>query len=251
MMGRERVEAPSAVDRQPLFTTTHWSVVLAAANAATPEAAAAMEWLCRAYWYPLYAYVRRRGHGHEDAQDLTQAFLLQLLERKSFARVDRDRGRFRSFLLAGLNYFLADEQDRASAQKRGGGQPVLSFDAPTAEQRYRLEPVDHLSPDKLFECQWALALLDRVLARLEQEFSEAGKADLFQRLRAFLVAGTGEETYADAAAGLGLTGDAFKKAVHRMRQRYYELFREEIAQTVADAAEVEDEMRHLCAVMAD
>jgi DNA-directed RNA polymerase specialized sigma24 family protein len=193
------------------FATTHWSVVLAAGQSESPQAAQALETLCSTYWYPLYAYVRRRGHGHEDAQDLTQAFLLQLLERRSFARVDRGKGRFRSFLLAGLNYFLADAHDHVIAQKRGGGQPTLSFDAQTAEQRYRLEPVDDLSPDKLFERQWALALLDQVLARLEKEFCETGKSGLFQQLRVFLVAGRGEPTYAQVATELGLTGAASRK----------------------------------------
>jgi RNA polymerase sigma-70 factor (ECF subfamily) len=233
-----------------LFATTHWSVVLAAGDGESHEAAQALETLCGTYWYPLYAYVRRRGHGHEDAQDLTQAFLLQLLERKSFARVDRGKGRFRSFLLAGLNYFLADARDRVSAQKRGGGRPIPSFDAQTAEQRYRLEPVDDLSPDKLFERQWALALLGQVLARLEEEFREAGKDRLFQQVRVFLVAGRGEATYTQVATELGLTREAVKKAVQRMRHRYYALFREAIAETVADPAEVADEMRYLCAVMA-
>jgi len=232
------------------FVTTHWSVVLAAGQSDSPQAAHALETLCGAYWYPLYAYVRRRVHGHEDAQDLTQAFLLRLLERKSFARVDRDKGRFRSFLLAGLNYFLSDARDHVSAQKRGGGQRNLPFDAQTAEQRYRLEPVDDLSPDRLFERQWALTLLDQVLASLEKEYCETGKAGLFQQLRGFLVAGQGEPTYAQVATELGLTGEAVKKAVHRMRHRYYALFREAIAQTVADPEEVADEMRHLCAVMA-
>ncbi len=232
------------------FATTHWSVVLMAGQSSDSQASEALEQLCRTYWYPLYAYVRRRGHGHEEAQDLTQGFLLQLLERKSFARVDRERGRFRSFLLGGLNYFLADEHARANAQKRGGGQPVVSFDALAAEQRYALEPLDQLSPDKLFERQWALALLDRVLARLEQEFQEAGKADLFERLRGFLVADVGQETYAAAAAGLGMTGEAVKKAVQRMRHRYYALFREEVSHTLADPAEVDEELRYLCAVMA-
>ncbi len=249
MNGGDR-EPEDQVTRGGLFATTHWSVVLAAGQGDAPGAQAALEKLCRTYWYPLYAYVRRRGYGHEDAQDLTQAFLLQLLERQSSARVDRSKGRFRSFLLAGLNYFLADHRDRAHAQKRGGGQPVLSFDAQPAEQRYGLEPVDHLSPDKLFERQWALALLGEVLARMEREFREEGKAELFQRLCVFLVAGTGQETYADVAAAAGLTGEAVKKAVHRLRHRYYELFREEIAHTVADPTEVEAEMRHLCAVMA-
>ena len=232
-----------------VFATTHWSVVLTASQADSPQAAEALETLCRTYWYALYAHVRRRGHGHEDAQDATQAFLLQLLERKSFARVDQSKGRFRSFLLAGLNYFLADQRDRATAQKRGGGRPILSFDAPTAEQRYRLEPVDSLSPDKAFDRQWALVLLDQVLARLEQEFRRANKAELFERLRPFLVAGEGPETYADAAPELGMTEEAFKKAVQRLRRRYHELFREEIAQTLSDPAGVEDELRHLCAVM--
>jgi RNA polymerase sigma-70 factor (ECF subfamily) len=233
-----------------MFTTTHWSVVLAAGLSESPQAAQALETLCGTYWYPLYAYVRRRGHGHEDAQDLTQAFLLQLLERKSFARVDRGRGRFRSFLLAGLNYFLADAHDHASAQKRGGGQPALSFDAQTAERRYRLEPEDDRSPDKLFERQWALALLDQVLTRLEKEFCKTGKAELFQQLRVFLVAGRGEAIYTQVATELGLSREAVKKAVHRMRHRYYALFREAIAQTVSDPAQVADEMRYLCAVMA-
>ncbi len=232
------------------FATTHWSVVLAAGSSDSPQAKAALETLCRTYWYPLYAYARRRGYGHEDAQDLTQGFLLQLLERNSFARVSPNKGRFRSFLLAGLNYFLADQRERATAQKRGGGKPVLSFDAQAAEQRYALEPVDNRSPDKLFERQWALALLDQVLIRLEREFREAGKTRLFERLREFLVAGTGEETYAEAAQGLGMSSEAFKKAVQRLRRRYYELFRQEILRTVSEPAEVEEEMRCLCAVMA-
>ncbi len=232
------------------LATTHWSVVLAAGDTRSPQATAALELLCRTYWYPLYAYLRRRGYGPEDAQDLTQGYLLQLLERQSFARLDRSKGRFRSFLLAGLNYFLADQRDRASALKRGGGRPILSLDAQAADQRYRLEAVDDRSPDKLFERSWALALLGSVLARLEQEFREAGKAELFERLRVFLVADKGQETYADVAEGAGMTGEAVRKAVHRMRQRYYELFREAIAQTVADPAEVEEEMHYLCRVIA-
>ena len=232
------------------FTATHWSVVLAAGQQESPRAAEALETLCRTYWYPLYAYVRRRGYGHEDAQDLTQAFLLQLLERKSLARVDGGKGRFRSFLLAGLNYFLADQREHARAQKRGGGQPLLWFDAQTAQERYHQEPVDDRSPDKLFECRWALTLLDRVLARLETEYREADRADLFERLHLFLVANQGETTYAEMAAELGMTAAAVQKAVQRMRRRYYALFRQEIAHTVADPAEVDDEMRHLCAVIA-
>ena len=237
--------------RRAAFVTTHWSVVLASADQDSPQARAALEQLCRTYWYPLYAYVRRRSYSHEDAQDLTQGFLLRWLESKSFARADATKGRLRSFLLAGLNHFLSDEWDRASAQKRGGGRPTLSFmDTQAADVRYRLEPVDERSPEKLFERRWALTLLDQVLARSEQEFREAGKVELFQRLRAFLIAGTGEESYAQAGAELGMSREAVKKAVQRMRHRYYQLFREEVAHTVADPAEVEEELRYLCAVVA-
>ncbi len=232
------------------FATTHWSVVLAAAQQDAPRVGEALEKLCRTYWYPLYAYVRRRGYEVEDAQDLTQGFFSQLLERQSFARVDPSKGLFRSFLLTAMNYYLADERDRARAQKRGGGQPILPLDAQTAEQRYRLEPVDCLSPDKVFERQWALALLDSVLVRLGEEFREAGKAELFERLSVFLLAGTAPETYAEVGAETGMTGEAVRKAVHRLRQRYYELFREEITRTVADVSEVEAEMRYLCDVIA-
>jgi DNA-directed RNA polymerase specialized sigma24 family protein len=250
MMGPQTTDAPAGA-AQPLFATTHWSVVLTAADADSPRAKSALEHLCRTYWYPLYSYVRRRGYGHEDAQDLTQGFLLQLLERHSFARADAGKGRFRSFLLAGLNYFLSDQRDRAGAQKRGAGQPTLALIVGQgADERYRLEPVDEQSPDRLFERRWALTLLDQVLIRLEQEFRGAGKGELFQRLRVFLVAGTGEESYAEAGAELGMSGEAVKKAVHRLRHRYYELFREEIAHTVASPAEVEEEMRYLCGVMA-
>jgi DNA-directed RNA polymerase specialized sigma24 family protein len=249
MNGAEDGVEPSA-KVSGLFATTHWSVVLAAGEQGSAPAAEALEKLCCTYWYPLYAYLRRRGYGHEDAQDLTQGFLLQLLERKSIARVHQGRGRFRSFLLAGLNYYLIDEHIRANALKRGGGGRVLSLDAQTADERYRLEPADQLSPDKLFERQWALTLLHAVLDHLEQEFREAGKAELFDRLRGFLVAGTVQETYAEAGTDLGMTGEAVRKAVYRMRDRYQELFQEEIGHTLADPAEIEEEMRHLRAVLA-
>ncbi len=217
----------------------------------SPQAAAALERLCRTYWYPLYCYVRRRGYSHEDAQDLTQGFLLRWLEHKSFTRAETGKGRLRSFLLAGLNHFLSDQWDRARAQKRGGGRLTLSLtETQTADERYRLEPADERSPEKLFDRRWALTLLDQVLARSEQEFRDAGKLELFQRLRAFLIAGTGEESYAQVGAELGMSREAIKKAVQRMRHRYYELFREEVAHTVADPAEVEEELRYLCAVIA-
>jgi DNA-directed RNA polymerase specialized sigma24 family protein len=247
-----RTEGSSSdgLGRSAAFVTTHWSVVLASANQDSPQARAALEQLCRTYWYPLYTYVRRRGYNHEDAQDLTQGFLLRWLEHKSFARADARNGRLRSFLLAGLNHFLSDQWDRASAQKRGGGQPTLfPMDTQWADERYRLEPVDDHSPEKLYDRRWALTLLDRVLARAEQEFREGGRLDLFQRLRVFLIAGTGEESYAEVAAELGMSREAVKKAVQRMRHRYYELFRGEVAQTVADPSEVEEELRYLCAAI--
>ena len=238
---------PAAAAAQ--FTTTHWSVVLAARAPDAPQAAAALAKLCRTYWYPLYAYLRRRGYGEHDAEDFTQGFFAHLFERDWLQSVAREKGRFRSFLLASLNYFLADQRDRAQAQKRGGGQPNISFDAHDAEERYRLEPVDERSPDKLFERRWAMALLDQVLTRLAQEFSDAGKLELFNRLQPFLVEGTGETTYAETARVGGLSEEALKKAVQRMRRRYHQLFREEIAQTVVSPAEVEEELRHLCAVL--
>jgi len=234
---------------EAVFATTHWSVVLAAGEPNAPQSAAALEQLCRIYWYPLYAYARRRGYRHEDAQDLTQGFLAQLLERGSFARVDRKKGRFRSFLLASLNHFLADEHDRANAKKRGGGRSVFSFDGEEAQRRYRLEPVEEQSPDKLFERRWAMALLDHVLARLGQEFRDQTGAKVFEQLRVFILSGTSDATYAEAGAKLGMTPGAVKKAVHRLRHRYQQLFREEIARTVADQAEVDDELRHLCQVI--
>ena len=240
----------SGVMAQPgVFATTHWSVVLAAGEADTPQSSAALEKLCRTYWYPIYAYLRRRGYGEHDAQDLTQGFFAQLLERRSIQSVEREKGKFRSFLLASLNYYVADERDRANAQKRGGGREVLSLDVQEAEQRYRLEPVDERSPEKIFEHRWAMTLLDQVLVRLGQEFAEAGKRELFERLQAFLVEGTGERTYAEVAREMGMTEEAVKKAAQRMQRRYHQLFREEIAQTVASPAEVDEELRHLCQVL--
>lgn len=224
-------------------------MLLAACGPQTPEAGEALEKLCRAYWYPLYAYVRRRGFNEHDAQDLTQGFFAHLFEHQSLQRVSRDKGRFRSFLLASLNYFIADQRDRACAQKRGGGHENLSLDTREAEERYRLEPSDDRSPEKIFEHRWAMTLLDQVLARLAHEFTDAGKEGLFARLQPFLVEGVGAGTYATVAGEVGISEEAFKKAVQRLRQRYHQLFREEISQTVATPAEVEDELRYLCRVL--
>ncbi len=236
-------------DPRGVFTTTHWSVVLNAGQAASPKAAMALEQLCRTYWYPLYAFVRRKGHGPHDAQDLTQAFFARVLEKNYIAQADRERGRFRTFLLAALTHFLADEWDKTRRYKRGGGREMISFDGTSAEERYRLEPIDHLDAVKLYERRWVTTLFEQVLARLEQEFRDSSKGRLFDGLKGSLLADDSALSYAELGARLGLTADAVKQAVHRMRRRYRELFREEIAQTVASPAEVEDELRHLFVVL--
>ena len=231
------------------FHTTHWTVVLAAARTDGPQAHEALGKLCRTYWYPLYAYVRRRGYSEHDAEDLTQGFFAHVIERDSIQRVARDKGRFRSFLLAAFNYFIADERDRSEARKRGGKCEILSLNVRDAESRYVNEPAHEQSPEKIFEHRWAMTVLDQVLSQLAQEFTDAGKRELFERLQPFLVKGTVASTYADAAREFGLSEDALKKAVQRMRRRYHQLFREEIAKTVSGPEEVEDELRHLCAVL--
>jgi RNA polymerase sigma-70 factor (ECF subfamily) len=231
------------------FTTTHWSVVLKASEGQSNEAQAALSQLCANYWYPLYAYVRRRGYRPEDAQDLTQSFFLRLLEKNYVQHADRQRGKFRTFLLAGLSRFLADEWDRGQRIKRGGGQTPLSFDAMEAENRYRLEPAEPVDAAKLFERRWALLLVERTVAQLELEFSERGEAELFKGLSPFLLGDQGETTFAAAATGLGLTPAAMKMAVSRLRRRCRELLRAEVLQTVADPQAAEEEYQALLAAL--
>ncbi len=233
-----------------VFTTTHWSVVLAAGHPSSPQANEALETLCKTYWYPLYAYLRRSGRDTHDAQDLAQAFFARLIEKRDFAFADREKGKFRFYLLGALKHFLADQHDKATALKRGGGQTFISFDAQTAEQRYHLEPVDEATPDKLFERRWALTLLDQALARLRQECAAPGKAQLYEALETFLTGAPNDSSYAEIAARLGTTESAIKSALHRLRQRHRELIREEVAATVSTAPEVEEELRHLIAVLA-
>ena len=231
------------------FTTTHWSVVVRAGGTDSAHAGQALDQLCRTYWYPLYVFVRRKGHSPHDAEDLTQAFFARLLEKKYVAQADRERGRFRTFLLAALTHFLADEWDKARRLKRGGGREIISFDAASAEERYRLEPVDQLDAAKLYERRWVTTLFDQVLARLEQEFRNEGKGELFDGLKSSLLAEDCGLTYSQLGARLSLNEDAVKQAVHRMRRRYRELFHDEIAQTVAGPGEVEEELKHLFAVL--
>jgi RNA polymerase sigma-70 factor (ECF subfamily) len=239
---------PAATNAQ-WFATTHWSVVLTAKEGDSAQAAEAMAQLCQTYWYPLYAFVRRKGNSPHDAQDLTQGFFARLLEKNYVAQADRARGRFRTYLLAALTHFLADEWDKARRLKRGGGREIISFDAASAEERYRLEPIDQLDAAKLYERRWVTTLFDQVLARLEQEFRDSGKGRLFDQLKGSLLAEDSGPSYVELGTQLGLTEDAVKQAVHRMRRRYRELFREEIAQTVAGPGEVEDELKHLFAVL--
>ncbi len=228
-----------------MFATTHWTAVVAAGGRSAPEAGVALEELCRTYWFPLYAYVRRRGHTREDAEDLTQAFFARFLEKNYLGGLSGERGKFRAFLLASLNHFLANEWDRSQRQKRGGGMAALSLDWQGADTRYQIDPADHLSPDKVYDRVWAVTLLERVLGRLRAENVSDGRAEAFETLKPFLTSGTGAVPYAEAAAALNTTEPAVRVSVHRLRRRYRELLREEIRQTLSDPTQVEEEMRAL------
>lgn len=240
---------PSGTVRDAAFGTTHWSVVLGAANTSEQGAHEAMERLCRTYWYPLYAYVRREGYSPEDAEDFTQAFFARFLEKDYLAQVAREKGRFRSFLLVALRHFLSDERDRARAVKRGGGKTILSLDAQEAEGRYLREAAHDLTPEKIFERRWALTLLDRVIARLREEYAAAGKADRFAALKTFLPGELATGTYAEAAARLGLAEGTVKWEMNQLKKRYRELLLAEIAHTVSSPDQIDDEARHLIAVL--
>lgn len=219
--------------------------MLAAGRRSTPQADLALEELCRTYWYPLYAYVRRQGHSKEDAEDLTQAFFARFLEKNYLEGLRSEKGKFRAFLLASLKHFLANEWDRAHRQKRGGGVTPLSLDWQSADTRYQIEPADHLSPDKLYDRAWAVTLLERVITRLRDESAADGKSRLFTQLKPFLMVGKSAIPYAEAAAALGLTEGAVRVTVHRLRRRYRELLRLEIGQTLSDPAHIEAELRAL------
>ena len=231
-----------------LFATTHWSVVLAAGQQDSPQAAEALETLCRTYWYPLYAYIRRRGYSPADAQDLAQDFFAQLLRKNYPARADPAKGRFRNFLLHALNQFLADVRERALARKRGGGQVIISLDE-AVEDRYRLEVADGVTPEKLFERRWAETLLDRALGRLRDEFVADGKAATYEVLKTFEPGDQSPLSYGEAANRLGVSESAVKSMIHRLRQRHRELVREEIAHTVPTGADINAELRYLVSVL--
>src|SRR5579871_559194 len=232
------------------FPTTRWTLVVAAAAPRRKEARSALSSLCESYWYPLYAYLRRRGYAADQAQDLTQEFFIRILEGRYLDRADPEKGRFRSFILTSLKFFAADEQDRQRAQKRGGGAVVsLEFSSgESGEERYQREPAHDDTPDRIFERRWALSMLERVMERLREEFVQHGSPENFERMKVFLL-GQSEAPYADLAREMTTSEGALKVAIHRLRKRYRELFRQEIADTVADPAEVEAELRYLAAVL--
>jgi RNA polymerase sigma factor (sigma-70 family) len=248
MMGQGTKEAPGAVG-QPLFATTHWSVVLTAAKEDAPEAAAALERLCRTYWYPLYVFVRRRGHSPEDAQDLTQQFFALFLHKEYFRLADRARGRFRTFLLHALEHFLINEWKRAQRAKRGGGTTPISLDVQDAEHRYARELVTTLTPDRAYEKQWAATLLEQVLSALREEYAAAGSSRVFAELADLLWGKDGSVSFAEIGNRLSMTEGAARGAMHRLRTRYREQLRREVAQTVSEPGEVDEELRYLITVV--
>jgi len=232
-----------------VFATTHWSVVVEAGQNNSAEAFEAMTQLCRTYWYPLYAYVRRKGYPAPDAQDLTQEFFARLLARNYVTAADRQKGKFRSFLLGTFEHFLAKEWRRAHAEKRGGGRAAFSLDEIDAENRYLLEPAHDLTPAKIFDRRWATTLLAQAMARLGEECRASQKEELFEKVKELLSGDSADASYAQMARSLNMTEGALKVAVHRLRQRYGELVRAEIAQTVASPAEVDQELQHLLATL--
>ncbi len=232
------------------FALTRWSIVLTAGRSESTQARDALEKLCQSYWQPIYAFVRREGHRPEDAQDLTQEFFARLLEKNYLQAVDRSKGRFRSFLLASLKHFLANEWDKARAHKRGGRNVLVPIDAVSAETTYTVEPVEHLTPEKIFERRWALTLLKAVMAQLRTEYQGEGKTALFDALKPTLTGDSQLPSYAELAGRLGTSEGALKVAAHRLRRRYRDLLRAEIAQTVASPEEIDEEIRALFAAVA-
>ncbi|MBN1555829.1 MAG: sigma-70 family RNA polymerase sigma factor [Phycisphaerae bacterium] len=228
------------------FAATRWSVVLAAGGETdATDTRRALEELMRAYWFPLYVFLRRRGESAQQAEDLVQGFLTRMLEKRDLSAVDRAKGKFRSFLLASLKHYLANEYDKARAKKRGGGVEVVALDSLQAEARYAVEPSDDMTPERLFDRRWALEVLEQVLRRLEEEYADSGKARLFETIKECLTPQRSRLTHADYAQRLGMSPGALKVAVHRMRKRYRQLLHDEIAQTVESPDQVEEEIQYL------
>jgi RNA polymerase sigma-70 factor (ECF subfamily) len=232
------------------FETTRWGTVLTASGEGTERARQALDALCETYWYPLYAYLRRRGHTAEEAEDLTQGFFARILEKGVLRAADPERGRFRSFLLSSLQHYVANERSHAEAQKRGGRPSCLRLDGETAERRYLLEPTDKATPETIFERRWALTVLDRVLVILRVEFRHSGKEHVFDALKGYLVAGEECASGREISAQLGMSEAAVRVAVHRLRRRFGELLRREIAETVSTPEDIQDEIQHLIRAVA-
>ncbi len=242
--------SPSAPAASPLFLTTRWSIVLAARDKASPEAGRALGSLCQAYWYPLYVFVRRQGHSAHDAQDLTQEFFARFLEKDYLAAAEREKGRFRTFLIVALKRFLLNEWDRVRAQKRGGGMLHATLDSEVAENRYHDESAESLPAEQVYERRWALTLLEQALARLRADYEQGGRREEFEHLKSELTSPRGDVDYRRIASHLGMTEGAARVALHRLRKRFRQCFREEIAGTVATPAEVDEEVRYVVSVLA-
>ncbi len=250
-MTRPTSQSDESRGGSPEFPPTRWSLVGQAGDQQTRVAAEALETLCRAYWYPLYAFLRRSGNSPHDAQDWVQSFFEYLLENRIVGKARREKGRFRSFLLATMKHFISSEQRRLDAQKRGGGRVLISLDEVNSEQRYSCEPAAAHTPETLYELSWARTVLARAAASLEQEFVASGKQSVFARLQPYLQSGRDGPSYAETAAALGKSEDAIKSGVQRLRQRFQQLLRAQIAETVEHASEVEDELQHLRQVLTD
>jgi DNA-directed RNA polymerase specialized sigma24 family protein len=248
-MAKARNHAHSTLGTEREFAATRWSVVLVAGRRSSPDSRRALESLCQAYWYPLYAYVRRRVADVNDAHDLTQAFFAELLAKNYVGSAKAERGRFRAFLLTSLKHFLSKERERAKAQKRGGGKGPIPLDFESADSRYRLEPAGGLTAEQIYDREWAVALLGRILQRLEAESTGAGKPEQFEQLKGFLIGEHAGTTYAEVACRLNMTEAAVKMAATRLRRRYRALLREEIAETLSGPEEVDDEISKLFATL--
>jgi RNA polymerase sigma-70 factor (ECF subfamily) len=250
-MRNQQDSATTPAEQAAWFMTTHWSIVLNAQDPTSPQASQALEKLCRSYWYPLYAFVRRQGHDEATAKDMTQGFFAKLLEKNYLADVHPEKGKFRTFLLVAIKHFMSDERDKARALKRGGGVTVISLDETVGEDRYRREPIEVLDAEKLYERRWALTLLEQARAQLKEEYRVGGKTELYERMQLFESGDKDGPAYAQVAPTLGLSESGLRSAVHRMRQRYGELVREEVAQTVSNPAEVDEEIRYLIRVVSE
>ncbi len=240
----------SVSSNRPRFATTHWSVVLAAGKSSSENQKQALETLCQSYWFPLYAYLRRRGYDNHQAEDFTQAFFAHILEKHKLRTADPKYGKFRSFLLIRLKGFVSDERDRAQAQKRGGGRKIFSLSFQNAEGQYALEPAEQLSPEMLFEKSWALTVLERTMDQLEADMAKKNKQKLFEHLKVYLTTEKDVIPYQNMAEELDMTEGSIRVAVHRLRRQYRKLLRDEISQTVADEDQIDEEMGCLFAALA-